>query len=271
MTSVLSRPCYASNFARSAAESASPELWPMFAVCPVFGNTGSAMQVVAGVGWNSSIGAATWTVGRDGPSLAATLTSITKDTWKSNTNRRLPGSCTVLIWLRPVQNPNNIQNCATLYSDGDGTPKDAAIGRTSTYGKYNFWFGQGYYNSFVVEGATNFTVDRPYVAVGRRSGITGAWLTEIFVDGTKDGSTTSDQNPCASGANLRWTFGKAANAYSGISNLYAMLAWNWALSDEQVTRVSHRPLAPFYLRRRIFAAAAAGGGNRRRRVLCSGA
>lgn len=79
-----------------------------------------------------------------------------------------------------------------------------------------FWANGGTQapNPLTGQGATTISTNTLYHCVGVRSGATGAWTTDVYLNGYRDGGTTTATNPCAQSAAGKVQVGQAGD-YTG--------------------------------------------------------
>ena len=182
----------------------------------------------------------------------------------------LPTTLTVVTWHK---------------TNGDYTTSQSLVGHCQTSGATgNYALTFGYTNSKIefwnniagpnITSAASISSDVwRHVAV-TRTGTTGAWPLELFLNGVSDKTATATANPSGT-YDIGTSIGRLGN-YNGYylnGSLSDMLLWDHALSLSEIAALadpSNVMLSGLILppRRRLWAISAATGNRRRRLLLC---
>ena len=234
------RPSYKSGFARSAAESASPGLHDgmVVAYVPALGITGDTWQNV----------------------LSTTFPAAPTQTRNEGVNKfgihsgeTGSGTNTISDCRTTLQGEATVMFVGQIGTSSVGTQRIFSIDSGAGFGDWAFIRNTSYNNGllgvnwgwagFVVTYAVSDNATGVWVA--RRTGTAGSWTAEIWEDGLMAAQTTGEtSNPTGGG-----TPSCAIATRDACKQLNALMAWNRALSDNEIRHLSKDIVAPFRQRR----------------------
>jgi hypothetical protein len=248
------RPSYKSGFARSAAESSSPGLHDgmVVAYVPALGITGDTWHNV----------------------LSTTFPASPTQTRNEGVNKfgihsgeTGSGTNTISDCRTTLQGEATVMFVGQIGTSSVGSQRIFSIDSGAGFGDWAFIRNSSYNNGllavnwgwagFVVTYAVSDNATGVWVA--RRTGTAGSWTAEIWEDGLLAAQTTGvASNPTGGGTPACSIAGRDA-----CKQLNALMAWNRALSDNEIRHLSKDIVAPFRQRRftpTISGAAAAAAG-----------
>lgn len=102
-----------------------------------------------------------------------------------------------------------------------------------------FWANSGTQSPapLSAQGSSTIVINKLYHFVGVRSGVTGAWRADIYVNGRVDGGTTTSGNPCAQSSAGNIQVGQAGD-YTGalgmVGSIKKLDIWKRALKPNEI-------------------------------------
>jgi hypothetical protein len=234
------RPSYKSGFARSAAESSSPGLHDgmVVAYVPALGITGDTWHNV----------------------LSTTFPASPTQTRNEGVNKfgihsgeTGSGTNTISDCRTTLQGEATVMFVGQIGTSSVGSQRIFSIDSGAGFGDWAFIRNSSYNNGllavnwgwagFVVTYAVSDNATGVWVA--RRTGTAGSWTAEIWEDGLLAAQTTGvTSNPTGGGTPACSIAGRDA-----CKQLNALMAWNRALSDNEIRHLSKDIVAPFRQRR----------------------
>jgi hypothetical protein len=235
-------PSYKSGYAKSASESANPNLWNglVGAWMPSLGVTGDTLRDVSGNGNHGTLtnmdSATDWVATSKGLALDFDgVNDYVRCSRKINTS--IEEHLTIAMWCR-FDKMTSTQAIVSTYSN---TGQQFEVGRQS--GKFS-WLQDG--NSVDAVSTNSFSVGDHFAAI-TRTGTTNNWQITFFIDDQPADQHTTSVNPAQDGGGYDFTFGRAGSFggfyFDGI--IYSSFVYNRALSPNEIKQLYVDSLAPF--------------------------
>lgn len=152
---------------------------------------------------------------------------------------------TVSAWVR-ITNLSGGVNSGYRYicSDYNTGASNAQFALQVTNGQRAvfFWANAGTQSPapLSAHGSTILAVDTLYHIVGTRGGSTGAWRSDIYLNGNRDGGTTTTGNPCTQANAGNVQVGQAGD-YTGalgmVGAIKGLKIWNRALNATEIRKL----------------------------------
>lgn len=158
-------------------------------------------------------------------------------------NLNLQGPMTVSAWIRITDVSGGVNSgYRYICSDYDSGPTDAqfALVMLNTVKISFFWSNAGNQapGPTVGQGATTIVANKIYHVVGTRSGTSTSWTTAVYLNGIRDGGSTTSVNPPTQAASGTTTIGRTGD-YQGmalgmVGQIRDVRIYDYALTPSEV-------------------------------------
>jgi hypothetical protein len=243
-----SEPSYKAGYAKSASESAHPELWDglVGAWIPAMGPTGGTVMDLSGRGYNAPF-TGTWDISEEG---WQTRHESDDDAIMLEQTEfpALGGAGTVVL---RVKTPPTLPSFVASHLGGQGpwAGGEAWLLAVSKAGDNVAKLSYEHTGFSPTKAGPTISEDTVYSFAFTRYGSSGDWTVDTFVDGSKVSSNATASDPANSN-----TDGKLGHYASNTSSewgggIIAAMAYDRALSPNEIKQLYADPLAPFRQRR----------------------